>query len=212
MISIITIFLVNFASTKPLEGLATKSGLQSTFSLLQISDLYNKNPLQLRKLIKRIEILEILTSKLSLSHPLQLHEIIESREMDAATKSSLKNGVEIEIPLPIKEMHDGKTELSKGVQTSKQSLPHSFQFHKLFKRMAVGTKSSPKTGFTAVTATTQEKSRKKTRKCLNWEKQHITGRWKCTKIQYDRKSTKSSHQNEKSNGLPNSKSSNNPRK
>ena len=56
------------------------------------------------------------------------------------------------------------------------------KLHKLIKRAAVGTESSPKTGFAAITSTDGVKNHKKTRKCEEWEKEPITKQWKCIKF------------------------------
>ena len=53
------------------------------------------------------------------------------------------------------------------------------QLHKLIKRSANGKESTSKTGFAAVTTTTQSKNRQKRRVCKEWAKQEITGQWKC---------------------------------
>ena len=60
---------------------------------------------------------------------------------------------------------------------SKSSSPS--QLHKLIKRSANGKESTSKTGFAAVTTTTQSKNRQKRRVCKEWAKQEITGQWKC---------------------------------
>ena len=68
--------------------------------------------------------------------------------------------------------------------------------HKLFKRAAASdTKSSSKTGFAAIISSPQEESRKKTKKCMNWEKRPITGQWKCSKVVFTQRRMKSSFQN-----------------
>ena len=59
----------------------------------------------------------------------------------------------------------------------KQDAPS--ELHKLIKRSANGKESTSKTGFAAVTTTTQSKNRQKRRVCKEWAKQEITGQWKC---------------------------------
>ena len=88
-------------------------------------------------------------------------------------------------------------DLSKEVENlkdaaSKYSLTRPSKFHNLFKRMTSGTKSSSETGFAAIISSPQEESRKKTKICLNWEKQPITGQWKCLKVVFAPRMMKSS--------------------
>ena len=60
------------------------------------------------------------------------------------------------------------------------------KMHGLFKRAAnpimVGSKSSSKTGFAAITTSESQNERKKTRKCLKWTKEPITNRNICVKF------------------------------
>ena len=67
--------------------------------------------------------------------------------------------------------------LSTAKPLSKPSSPS--QLHKLIKRSVNGEESTSKTGFAAVTTTTQSKNRQKRRVCKEWAKQEITGQWKC---------------------------------
>lgn len=169
----IVLLIVNFANAKPL--------------IRKDSDLESENSLQLEKLIKRIKILEELTSKLSLSRSSQFQKRMERREMAIDTASSSEAKVVSEIP-----MLQDDVKLLEGL-TSKISLPHPSQLHQLIKRgananpMAVSVESSSKTGFAAVVTTQQEEMLEKTRKCLKWEKQPGTGRMKCISLSHPSK-------------------------
>jgi hypothetical protein len=76
---------------------------------------------------------------------------------------------------------------SRGLSFYEKSLIKSSinKMHGLFKRAAdpitVGSKSSSKTGFAAITTSESQNERKKTRKCLKWTKEPITNRNICVK-------------------------------
>ena len=172
MILAFVLLIGNFANAKPLIG--------------QSSDLESENSLQLEKLIKRIEILEELTSKVSLSQPSQFQKMMERREMAIDTASSSESS-------EISTLQDDvKLKLLEDL-TSKISLPRPSQLHQLIKRgananpMAVGVKSSSKTGFAAVVPTKQEEMREKKTKCLKWKKEPGTGRMKCISLSHPSK-------------------------
>ena len=77
---------------------------------------------------------------------------------------------------------------SRGLSIHEKSLIESSinKMHGLFKRaadpMTVGSKSSSKTGFAAITTSESQNERKKTRKCLKWTKEPITNRNICVKF------------------------------
>ena len=60
--------------------------------------------------------------------------------------------------------------------------------------IAIGSKSSPRTGYAGVISSDQEKRHKKAQKCLKWEKEHITGRWKCIKFDWSKQRKTNSYE------------------
>ena len=60
---------------------------------------------------------------------------------------------------------------------SKLSTPS--QLRKLIKRATVGSEGSSKTGFALVTTAEGTENHKKTKDCKKWEKEKVTGQWKC---------------------------------
>ena len=77
---------------------------------------------------------------------------------------------------------------SRGFSFHQKSIIESSinKMHGLFKRAAdpitVGSKSSSKIGFVAITTSGSQNEHKKTRKCLKWTKEPITNRNICVKF------------------------------
>ena len=77
---------------------------------------------------------------------------------------------------------------SRGLSFQQKSIIESSinKMHGLFKRAAdpitVGSKSSSKIGFVAITTSGSQNEHKKTRKCLKWTKEPITNRNICVKF------------------------------
>ena len=129
------------------------------------------------------------------SHP---HKLFK-RAAASDTKSSSKTGFAAIIETPKTKNHKktreclewkkqpltGKLKCIKfTVHSQNSDLTNDIgsQFHKFIKRAAVGTVSSSKTGFAAIIETPNTENHKKTRKCLEWEKQPLTGKMKCIKL------------------------------